>query len=150
MIQRKQTLWLLLAFILVCVCQTLPLGSLRPSGMGTDYIMYTTQILHDGKSSLSVFPLFAVLLVSEIVSLAAVFLYRNRKRQSRLCAWNMAILLVWYACFIVFVMVEGSDSLAFHPAFPSVLPLAAFVAVWLARRGIIADERLVRAADRIR
>lgn len=150
MIQRKQTVYLLLAFILVCISQILPLGLFRPAGMGTDYIMYTTQIVHEGTADLSVFPLFALLLLSGIMSLGGIFLYRNRKRQSAVCVWNMVVLLVWYACVTGFVLVKSDGNLNFHPAFSSVLPFTAFIAVFMARRGIIHDEKLVRAADRIR
>lgn len=150
MIQRKQTVFLFLAAVLACICQVLPLGLLRPAEMGTDYIMYTTQITHEGTSDLSVFPMFALLLLSGIMSLVSIFLYRNRKRQSAVCIWNMAVLVVWYACFAGFTFAKTTDSLSFQPAFASILPLAAFIAVFMARRGIIHDEKLVRAADRIR
>ncbi len=38
----------------------------------------------------------------------------------------------------------------FHIEFAACLPLIAFILLWLARHAILADEALVRAADRIR
>ena len=40
MIQRIQTVYLALAFILTAVCLSLPVGVFSPEGMGTDTVMF--------------------------------------------------------------------------------------------------------------
>ena len=150
MIQRKQTLYLLLSFIFVCVCMFMPLGSFLPEGMGTGHVMYASHIAHDRNIDITVLPLFVLLLASGVMSAVSVFMYNNRKRQSAVCVWNMIALIVWYACFAFFVIDGKEPGLSFSPAFSSVLPFVALIAVFMARRGILYDEKLVRAADRIR
>ena len=47
-------------------------------------------------------------------------------------------------------MVCNPEGTTFKPAFAACLPLVTIILYLLARAGIIADEKLVRAADRIR
>lgn len=150
MIQRKQTVYLILAVLFACICMFMPLGTFVPKGMGVNSIMYASQIVHDGHSDFSVFPLFAVLLVSGVMSAVTIFLYKNRKRQSAVCVWGMIILLVWYALFAYFSLCGKISDVTFCPKFASILPLVSMISLYMARRGILYDERLVRAADRIR
>lgn len=150
MIQRKQTVFLLLAFISTVVCLCLPLGSFEPSGMGVDSIMYNIKISGNGISDFSVCGMFVLLLLSSVLSLGSIFLYNNRKRQSTLCLWNALLIVVWYACFAFFANKPADNGATFHIAFSSCLPFVAIVLIVMAHRGIIHDEKLVRAADRIR
>jgi hypothetical protein len=61
----------------------------------------------------------------------------------------MLMIIGWYVVYGVFsqVLMTGFD---FHIKFAACLPLVAFILLWLARHSILADEALVRAADRIR
>ena len=43
MIQRKQTLFLLLAVIVCALCLFLPVGSVEPKGMGADSLIYNLE-----------------------------------------------------------------------------------------------------------
>ncbi len=70
-----------------------------------------------------------------------IFLYKRRMLQARLCLLGMFLVLVWYVCKAA---IEGTleplDS----------MPMIEAILLVLARNGIISDEKLVRAADRIR
>lgn len=149
MIQRKQTIFLLLALIATVVCLLSRIGHFEPVGMGTDAIMYNMYV-RGAKEGMMVFPLMVVLLLTCPLILWAVFAYKNRKFQARLCLWTAFLDVVWYALYAVYGYVIGMENTTFHIEQPVILPFLSIIMLLLARRGILADERLVRAADRIR
>lgn len=112
MIQRKQTLFLLLAAILVLVCLFLRLEWVD-----------------------------VLLAVSAALSNYTIFQYNRRIFQARLCLGGLFVLLAWY---IGVAVLEGEASLV------ESLPMVAVILIFLARKGILDDEKLVRSADRIR
>lgn len=87
------------------------------------------------------------------MSLATVFLFKNRKLQINLCSINLLFNVLWYVDYaVIFFGLVGlekvSGDLTFH--WGAVMPLLSLVFVLLARKGVSDDEKLVRAADRIR
>lgn len=151
MIQRKQTVFLLLALIATVVCMCLPVGRYVPDAMGKGSEMYNLLIVDKvtGEHFYAVWALFAILLISCPVALAAVFGYNNRRQQARFCLFNVLLYIGWYIVYVVFAMTMGGSD-KFHPSFASCLPFVAIVLTVMARKGINDDEKLVRAADRIR
>ena len=150
MIQRKQTVFLFLALLATIACLCLPVGSFEPQGMGTENQLMNLWINEtNGGRNFSVWALFAILLVTCPISTFAIFDYHNRKRQARFCMFSMLMIIGWYIVYGVFsqVLMPG---FTFHVEFAASLPLIAFILLWLARHSILADEALVRAADRIR
>jgi hypothetical protein len=149
MIQRKQTLFLLVAFILSAACMCMPIGNVLSEGMGVDTNMYNLWTVEpNGTHKFSVWPLFALLLLTFPLCLAAIFSYKKRLQQARLCQFCVLLLVAWYAVWGIkgWVTADG----AFRPAIASAFPLISIVLYLLARKAILADEALVRAADRIR
>lgn len=123
MIQRKQSIYLLLAAILgVLVIVNYPM-----------------------------WPLFVLLVVASSLSVYAIFKYKHRLQQARLSILAAVLFLLWYLAVPLvnkFMMPSGLqfDIVNVWGALPAV---SAVLCV-LARKGIMDDERLVRAADRIR
>ena len=150
MIQRKQSVFLLIAFIASVVCLCMPLGSFEPQAMGVSFKMYNLMVMLGGGADYSVCGLFGLLTVSSIISLATVFLYRNRMLQSRMCLCNLFLLVAWYVVLGVMTRNVMSADTAFHISFAACLPAVAIILNFMARVAIIKDEKLVRAADRIR
>ena len=112
MIQRKQTVFLLLAAILAVVCLVVRLQWID-----------------------------VVQGLSAVLSVYTIFLYKKRPLQARLCLAGVALVFVWYVLLAVYQgYIETIDC----------LPMVNAILIILARRGILADEKLVRAADRIR
>lgn len=150
MIQRKQTVFLFLALLATIACLCLPVGSFEPQGMGTENQLMNLWINEtNGGRNFSVWALFAILLVTCPINTFAIFDYHNRKRQARFCMFSMLMIIGWYIVYGVFsqVLMPG---FTFHVGLAASLPLIAFILLWLARHSILADEALVRAADRIR
>jgi 4-hydroxybenzoate polyprenyltransferase len=116
MIQRKQTLFLLVAVIL---------------GM----VFYMT------------WQLFILQMLSSAVSLYAIFLYKRRKVQANLCFIPILACLAWYVVLAVLIQ---QGKLPEQLPLTAALPLVSAILCFMARKAILADEKLVRAADRIR
>ncbi len=151
MIQRIQTVYLLVAAILLTICACLPVGVFKPEGMGADQEMYNLCIISETDGwNFTVCGLFVMLAATVATSVTTIFGYNNRKRQIRNCMVAIELLLIWVALYVVFGFVVGQDKMEFRCEYVAVLPLVSIVLIWLARRGIIADENLVKAADRIR
>lgn len=89
--------------------------------------------------------------LSVLTALIALFMYRNRMLQVKLCY----LLMVFNACLfltIVFLTNQLYDHDFEKKTFlvPAFLPLVAIIAAYMASRYIKKDEELVRSADRIR
>ena len=155
MIQRKQTLFLLLAIIAYAVCLFLPIASVEPKAMGIDTLIYNLGLVSDGgiKVSNTLLPLFLDLVVCVALALVTIFKYKNRKAQMSLCSITMLFSLLWYIDYVLIYLgmipvaeVEG----AMEVKFAACLPFISIILVALAKMGIHDDEKLVKAADRIR
>ena len=154
MIQRIQTLYLLLVVVLTGLALWLPLVDFT---VGADTCTLTAFGLKDvaGITLLPTVYLGVVLVAACLVPLVTIFLFRRRLLQIRLCVVEMVLLLgslvmegVYY-----FLSWRVFSDLTFHtqgfkPAI--VLPLVCLLFAYLAARAIFRDELLVRAADRIR
>ena len=156
MIQRIQTVYMFLAAVVTVVCLCLQIGTFYALDVPvlSEYNLWLTDSIV-GAHHFMVWPLFAVLVLSATVGLCTIFLYTNRKLQARVCLLNTLLLLGWYILFGVFSQTVTGNlpdevSLTFRPAVPAALPCVALILYLMARRSILADEKLVRAADRIR
>ena len=112
MIQRKQTVFLLLACILALVCFFMRLQWID-----------------------------ALQVVSAALSAYTIFLYRRRVVQARFCLAGLFVIFAWYIGIAVLEGVAG---------FVESLPMVNAILIFMARKGILDDEKLVRSADRIR
>lgn len=152
MIQRIQTIYLFLAGILPAITLFVPVMLF---GSGNKWftmssLSYDTALVPELAGSfpigLGVFTLLAIVLA--FVALAG---YKNRKSQLRKVALAILANALWYVTF-AFYTFSLSSRMKMDHWFKEwcFLPLLAIVFLFLARRGILKDEALVRAADRIR
>lgn len=149
MIQRKQTIFLLLALLALIACLCLPIGKIEPKGMGMPTIWYNLGLFTDGAVHAQPIP-FVDLVVTGILSFIAIFLYKKRMVQAKLCSVSMILCVAWYAYYAFCALYEFQTIGTFHVTFAACLPFVAFILLIMAHRGIIADEKLVRSMDRIR
>jgi uncharacterized membrane protein len=162
MLQRIQSVWMTLTVALVCIVLFMPVISFSTAGADFRLMTYgirgvTGELLVGGE--LSATPILSVcvtvlLAISALVPLVAIFFYKRRQVQTRLLGAEF-ILLIGSAGFVGYyiwtywqVVAEYSDNY-FISFFPLVL-VVAMLANWFAIKGVIRDEILVRAADRIR
>lgn len=126
---------------------------------GAEIFRLTAAGLHRPDGSLAVATLYlpVVLLVTLHVPVVALFAFKRRRAQMRMCyvslvmlsASQVAICLsIRHAAHVVSGFGPGRCASSLSPT--AVLPVVAFVLVWMALMAIRKDERLVRSLDRIR
>nr|WP_199078933.1 DUF4293 domain-containing protein [Pedobacter sp. ASV19] len=155
MIQRIQSVWLLLTSLTLFILLTLPVVSKMHNGI--EYIVYTNG-LHQIKNvssethiSADVFmPLMISNAIIALLAFVNIFLFRNRTLQKRIC--SLIIILIAALNFWIFQSAReipgGLDGASFGAG--AFLPLVAIAFCFLAIRGIRKDEQLIRSADRLR
>lgn len=151
MIQRVQTIYLLLAFAACIFCMCSPVGHYTiAEGMDGSADLFNLWVrFSDGSMSMSVWGLFAILSVTAFFSFLGIFQYKRRMMQMRICTLCILLLTGWYITYAVFAFVAVSDS-AFRVDWHASLPMIAIIFLFLAFRGIRKDEKLVRSLDRLR
>lgn len=140
-IQRWQSVWLLFASILVAMFCFVPVAVVSDPAAE----------LAVANLSMADFPVLAI--VNGLVALLlfiAIFLYKNTKRQKTITLLSMLLICV-IAVVTITVAFTGNDEATRVEIGGSVLLLlGALVFAGMAYRGIRNDEKLLRAADRLR
>ena len=150
MLQRIQTVFLLLASAAMLVASVMPLASFAYKG---DSVVFEAMGVYlNGNLSDSTWGLFALGAISAILALITVFLYKNRMLQIRLSIFNIVLMVGFYLFFgfLVWKMNPGTDLIFQKVNIGIVMPVIAIILTILAIRKIGADEALVRSLNRLR
>jgi hypothetical protein len=141
MIQRIQTVWLLLAAAAAFLSMQFPFysGNIIDAGQAKHFAYFTA------KSN----TLLTILTAGVgIAALVAIFLFKNRKQQFRLVLITLLVSVINLVLFFTqartFVPGEGNYNLT--AVFAIIVP----VFLIMAMRGIRRDEKLVKSLDRLR
>lgn len=156
MIQRKQTLWLLISALLMLVPLFLPhvvITAVETLYEG-DTTGFTQLGIDDGLVALE-WPLMVLNFIIILCSLVTIFLYKNRTLQMRLTIFNILLKVGLYILAGVtiysFVSSLGADYVGWRLKWLiAVLPLVAIVLDVIAYRAIAIDEMTVRSMFRLR
>lgn len=152
MIQRIQSVYLLVVTILLVVAMCQPVGNfIGADGIATNVFKPLGVTLADG-SFHSTWGLFSILLLSAVIALCSIFLFRNRMLQVRMTIFSSILLIGYYVAFVVFMFVlqDDLDAMTFQLGWALCLPVVSIVLNYLAFRAIYRDELMVKAADRLR
>lgn len=153
MIQRIQTVYLLVALLLAVICLCLPVAAFEPVGMGGETVMLNLwEVNPEGVRNWSPWPLFAILLLSCPLCVLAIFSYKDRKRQAALCSSCLWLNMAWVAVYAALVYFKASEEQIEGATirFAACIPVISIVLYFLARKGIKHDDKLIRDMDRIR
>ena len=128
MIQRIQTIYLLICFVLTIVCMCFEIGAeSHPWALTT------------------------IMGITGLLELFAIFLYRHRALQMRICTFSIILLLAWYGVLVAFAYLQGDGLVGvYRPQVWASIPLINAILLYLAFRGILRDEMLVKSLDRLR
>jgi Domain of unknown function (DUF4293) len=147
MIQRIQTVYLLLSMGLLGLLFWFPLADITASG--ELYLFSIPGIYKVGEMVASSLWLLILLITIILLHLFAILSYKKRTRQIRVLIFSIILLLglfglfFWFAC----MSFKGAGvSFRISVAFPVV----AIILDYLAIRGIGKDEALIRSLNRIR
>lgn len=153
MLQRIQTVYLLIIAALAIAMLFLPLAVLQSDG----------QLLKFDATGIStmtaqpelIYPtwgLFALTAVVALLALVTIFLFKKRILQIRLCVFNAVLMLGIYGMFAFLVWTFKGDLKNVQMTLKIALsfPVISLILDYLAIRNIGADEALVRSLDRLR
>lgn len=149
MIQRIQSIYLLVVTILMVICLCSSIGSVIASTKEISTLGNLYITLPDGTKDYSTWALFAILLVVAILSFVTIFLFKKRMLQIRLTIFSSVMLIGYYLTLIATIFMLAEET-SFTPSWIICLPFIGLVLNWLAIRAIGADEALVKAYDRLR
>jgi len=149
MIQRIQTLFLLIALVLQIIMLLQPLAILQIND-ATFYEIYIKGYVFNDQIQYS-YSLLIFNVITLLLNFIIIFLYKNRILQMRLNIYN-TILLIGLQGIIAYIIYETAHQLSaeIFLQYASILPTIIAILHLLAFKYIKRDEELVRSADRIR
>lgn len=152
-IQRLQTLFLLIAAILMGCFTFLSLGQFQTEAYSLNFT--TMGIVQEGVTTggvrfetINTWYLFAVSLLTAVLPLLAIFQFKKMDLQKTLCLVEV---------FLLFVLMGSVASVGYFAldvacswSIQIIAPVLAVIFVLMARKRIIKDQKLLRSADRLR
>ena len=144
MIQRIQTIWLLLGMACGVLLLYFPVWQIaegNPSA-GMDIIGAGTHFYLLG------FP--PVIFITHAI---AIWSYKNRRRQIRFCNINSMLFILFLVAALVIIQIEDGGLSNYHAGSfkaGALLPILGIIFNFMARGRIKKDEELVRSMDRLR
>lgn len=156
MIQRIQTIYLLLATALMSLTLFLPLATICSGSEEVVVKAFGVDVASFGFDLPLPFYLGTVLIAATLLPFVTIFLFKKRLTQIRLCVSEIVLMLgsagfiAIYCYRLVSLLSEVLSNSVFTLGFASLMPVVAIIPVVLAIRGIAKDEALVRSLDRIR
>lgn len=147
MIQRIQTVYMLLSAILIGLLFTMPFAEIAQEGQLYLFdirgIVYQDKVTENG---MAIAGLIGIILILHVV---ALFMYKKRVLQIRLLVLSILLDIGLFGMFFFFTYYTFDDAdISFKIAV--VFPIIAIILDYLAIRGIGKDEALIRSLDRIR
>ncbi len=155
MIQRIQTLYLLVIVVLSLFTLFLPSGSLINSTENLSYLInYKGIFLTQTTGNVLIQNVWSLTALSSIIPLLAfvtIFLFRKRLLQIRLVIFNMVLMLGYYVLLgIYFWQATSKLNADWHPEIVTAFPLINLILSYLTIRAIGKDEALIKSLNRLR
>jgi len=155
MIQRIQSVFLIIALALIALMFAFPLAQFS----GSNQIFY--KLMHNGlyqisdKSFILVqFKYFLSVFIglAELLLLISIFLFKNRLIQIRICWFSILVLAVVATLeFILYNSILGKGQFSSHAlTWTAIMPVFSVILTYLAIRAIKKDDDLVKSVDRLR
>lgn len=158
MIQRIQTVYMLLSVVACVVCLANPICHFSldfiPTGDLYNLWLSVSPDADGGEVKHQLTPWvaqFALLVVVATLTLLNIFIYDKRALQMRNLIFCMIVLVGYYLVGGIFVWRLCSEyGFSVRPTFFAALPFVSLVLDYLALRAVRKDENLVRSLDRLR
>lgn len=147
MIQRIQTVYLVISTILLGLLFLIPYAELAKDGM--IYLFNYRGISLDGALKYNGSAISILIGVLVILHAVIILNYKNRIRQIRFLVLSILLMLGLFGMFFFFIYYSFGDAQVSYKV-SIIFPLIAVILDYLALRAIGKDEALVRSIDRIR
>ncbi|MDR2407360.1 MAG: DUF4293 domain-containing protein [Bacteroidales bacterium] len=157
MIQRIQTLLLLVAAICFATACFMPVGHI--TSHDTYYIITSWTLkenIPDGEIIKPTYFIGMLQVMLAIISFIAIFLYKKRAVQSKFCIAAiiinliLIIIMLWGYPDYVFPKIASISGAETKYSLWTLLSIVPWICLYFSNRFIIKDEKMVRAADRLR
>jgi len=164
MIQRIQTLFLIIAFIATVFLFFYPVASIteyttvQSKALETDYYeLYVTGFNDPSPDSIPLLsryvfiPLIIIIVMMLILIVYTIFRYKNRLHQLKLVKMCIFLNIVMVAgIFLNYPKLFVDSRIDIEPGMGAYFPLISLIFLVLANRFILKDEKLVKSVDRLR
>ncbi len=144
MIQRKQSLYLLIAFLISGVLAFLVMLWENYSGER----FYLMGLVNEDTWELVSIPIGFVL--SALLSLVAIVKFKKRKEQIKLNRFNIVFNLYLLGIFVYLLLSLSGENFISEKGIGLFIPVIVIVLLVLANKAIQKDEELVKSVDRLR
>lgn len=156
MIQRIQSVYLLLIAVLAGLTVGLPVASMINVSKNLLYVVDIRGIslitpTGDAIIQTTTSMLTTCAAVSGILALVVLFSFKNRVKQIRLSVINFIFMIAYYPFYAYYIW-SACDKLdaQFHVKLAAIFPLVCIILNYLAIGSIGKDEKLVKSLDRLR
>lgn len=141
MIQRKQTIWFLLAAACGFAMTKFPLFSAILTGNIRRELIATESLL-----------LFAVVIGSSCLALLCIFLFKNRPLQFKLAVTGIVLSICTIALEVYKIEQFKTANTIINGTYQwgGLFPIIMMVFFFLAAQGVYKDEKLIKSLDRLR
>jgi Domain of unknown function (DUF4293) len=140
MIQRQQTLWLLLATLAAILTFMFPFAT------GEALIAKTNMKQLVQLDAGSNFFILILTIASTGISAVTIFLFKDRKMQLNLCILGLLV----SAGTLVLYILNAKKLVTVTPALWAILPVIVMLSFFMAMRNIRKDEKLVKSLEKLR
>ena len=140
MIQRQQTLWLLIATAAAI------LTFMFPFAIGEELIQKTAMKQRAEIIAGNNFFTLILTIVSIGISVVTIFMFKDRKMQMKLCLLGLLVSVL----ILVLYFLNMKKIISPTPALWAILPVAVIAGYYMAFRNIRKDEKLVKLLDKLR
>jgi len=152
MIQRVQSVFLLLVTVLMVVIWIKPIGIFVGNFGIFQYALLEVKGLHP--LMLVKFPIWilaVITIITALISFVSIFLFKKRKLQTIMSVVGIVLMAAFYGVSLAYIStINGQLSSIFHASFIMSMPGISMALLLLAIIFIRKDEKLVKSTDRIR
>lgn len=147
MIQRIQTLYVILSMVLIGLLFAFPFAEIVENG--TIYLFDKMGISGEAGLVQNGWPIAALIVIILLLHLVTIYSFKKRVLQMRILVFSIFLMIGLFGMFYFFTYFSFEKA---HISFKivAVFPLVAIVLDYLAIRAIGKDEALIRSIDRIR
>ena len=156
MIQRIQSIYLLVAGLVTIVLLFIPIGTLTSELGFYTYTPFTVHVINTDLVVAKTYFVAILLSLSSIISFVTIFLYKKRKLQVCLINFNMLVILATlltmlyiYPKFVFSKIPELNNTVLEYNYVILIIALTA-MGFYMAKKAILKDEALVRSSERLR
>ena len=149
MIQRIQSLWFLSASAAAILMFFFPVIELTSENKLFIYEYDSISIAGFDNLIQSSYIVAGLLGIIAFLSFIAVFFFKNRILQIRICTF-ITLLILFLVALITYFSLSGTGNTPASVGLSAILPIIIFIFILMARRAVKKDDALIKSVDRIR